>query len=244
MIKPKPLQALAEGGFTVGEKQGTVSCPAGHTVHLSWTGSRPWAPCAGTARCASGAPPPRPAASSSCTPRDDLLRQARAAWTAPTGLREDYMKHRPNWNALSRRSPPGGADQAPLPRGDQEPRLAQAPHRLAQPAEPHRERAGPPGQRLGSGHLTRARPWPAGAGRPAPAGPRRDRVQHGHRPVRPESSARACRGTVTRSGPIEQALSDQGSLRSVRDFARKEWPLRGSPADVRCHAVLRSACGR
>ena len=29
-------------------------------------------------------------------PRDDLLRQARAAWTAPTGLREDYMKHRPN----------------------------------------------------------------------------------------------------------------------------------------------------
>ena len=33
-------------------------------------------------------------------------------------------------------------------------------------------------------------------------------------------------------------------LRSVRDFARKEWPLRGSPADVGCHAVLRSAGGR
>ena len=32
-------------------------------------------------------------------------------------------------------------------------------------------------------------------------------------------------------------------LRSVRDFARKEWPLRGSPADVRCRAVLRSAGG-
>ena len=29
----------------------------------------------------------------------------------------------------------------------------------------------------------------------------------------------------------------------VRDFARKEWPLRGSPADVKCHAVLRSAGG-
>ena len=27
----------------------------------------------------------------------------------------------------------------------------------------------------------------------------------------------------------------QRNLRSVRDFARKEWPLRGSPADVRCH---------
>src|SRR5216683_3682461 len=29
-------------------------------------------------------------------PRDDLLRQARADWAAGTGLREDYMKHRPN----------------------------------------------------------------------------------------------------------------------------------------------------
>ena len=28
--------------------------------------------------------------------RDDLLRQARADWAASTGLREDYMKHRPN----------------------------------------------------------------------------------------------------------------------------------------------------
>jgi hypothetical protein len=33
------------------------------------------------------------------------------------------------------------------------------------------------------------------------------------------------------------------TLRSVRDFARKEGPLRGSPADVRCHGVLRSAGG-
>ena len=32
-------------------------------------------------------------------------------------------------------------------------------------------------------------------------------------------------------------------LRSVRDFARKEWPLRGSPADVSCHGVLRPAGG-
>ena len=32
-------------------------------------------------------------------------------------------------------------------------------------------------------------------------------------------------------------------LRSVRDFARKEWPLRGSPADVSCHGILRSAGG-
>jgi hypothetical protein len=37
--------------------------------------------------------------------------------------------------------------------------------------------------------------------------------------------------------------SDQGWLRSVRDFARKEWPMQGSPADVRRHAVLRSVGG-
>jgi hypothetical protein len=30
-------------------------------------------------------------------------------------------------------------------------------------------------------------------------------------------------------------------LRCVRDFARKQWPLRGSPAGVRCHGTLRSA---
>ena len=36
----------------------------------------------------------------------------------------------------------------------------------------------------------------------------------------------------------------QALLRSVRDFARKEWPLRGSPADVRSRAILRSSGGR
>jgi len=35
-----------------------------------------------------------------------------------------------------------------------------------------------------------------------------------------------------------------GALRSVRDFARKEWPLRGSPAGVKRAGVLRSAGGR
>lgn len=42
MIKPKPLQAPVKGGFTVddftvSEKQGTVTCPAGHTMPLSRT---------------------------------------------------------------------------------------------------------------------------------------------------------------------------------------------------------------
>ena len=42
VIKPKPLQAPVEGGFTVDdfavdEQAGTVTCPAGHTVGLSRT---------------------------------------------------------------------------------------------------------------------------------------------------------------------------------------------------------------
>jgi hypothetical protein len=42
VIKPKPLRSPVEGGFTVddftvSEEQGTVACPAGHTVPLSRT---------------------------------------------------------------------------------------------------------------------------------------------------------------------------------------------------------------
>ena len=72
VIKPKPLQAPVEGGFTVDdftvdEQAGTVTCPAGHTGRSAGPASPPSARCAGTARCARGAPPARPAASSSCT---------------------------------------------------------------------------------------------------------------------------------------------------------------------------------
>jgi hypothetical protein len=50
---------------------------------------------------------------------------------------------------------------------------------------------------------------------------------------------------LQRQQPHRQNLdwADKAVLRSVRDFARKEWPLRGSPADVRRHAILRSAHG-
>jgi hypothetical protein len=42
VIKPKPLQAPVEGGFTVDdftvdEQAGTVGCPAGHTRPISRT---------------------------------------------------------------------------------------------------------------------------------------------------------------------------------------------------------------
>ena len=44
-------------------------------------------------------------------------------------------------------------------------------------------------------------------------------------------------------GALNMLVDEQKVLRSVRDFARKEWPLRGSPADVRRHGNLRSAHG-
>ena len=53
--------------------------------------------------------------------------------------------------------------------------------------------------------------------------------------------AECCRALITVGTPHSGTPK---ALRSVRDFARKEWPLRGSPADVGCHGVLRSAGGR
>ena len=101
VIKPKPLQAPVPGGltvddFTVDEQQGTVTCPAGHTVTLSRTRIATFG-----ARCRDC---PLRSRCTTCTTgrklvlheRDDLLRAARADWAADTSLREDYMKHRPN----------------------------------------------------------------------------------------------------------------------------------------------------
>jgi hypothetical protein len=100
VIKPRPLRPPVQGGctvddFTVSEEQGTVTCPAGHTVPLSRTRSPSSAPCAGAARCARGAPPARPAASLSCTPATTCSAPP-AGWTAGSGLRKDYTTHRPN----------------------------------------------------------------------------------------------------------------------------------------------------
>jgi hypothetical protein len=101
VIKPKPLQAPVEGGFTVDdftvdEQAGTVGCPAGHTRPISAT------------RVASfGALCRRCPLAQQCTTsktgrkivlhrRDDLLRQARRDWAATPELRENYRKFRPN----------------------------------------------------------------------------------------------------------------------------------------------------
>ena len=101
MIKPKPLQAPVEGGFTVDdftvdEQQGTVTCPAGHTVPLSRTRIATFGvlcrDCPLRARCTTC----KTGRKLVLHPRDDLLRAARADWAAGSGLREDYMAHRPN----------------------------------------------------------------------------------------------------------------------------------------------------
>jgi len=101
VIKPKPLQAPVSGGFTVddftvSEEQGTVTCPAGHTVTLSRTRIATFGvlcrDCPLRARCTTC----KTGRKLVLHERDDLLRAARADWAADTGLRKDYRTHRPN----------------------------------------------------------------------------------------------------------------------------------------------------
>ena len=101
VIKPKPLQAPVEGGFTVDdftvdEQQGTVTCPAGRTAALSRTRIATFGvlcrDCPLRALCTTC----KTGRKLVLHERDDLLRAARADWAASAGLREDYMTHRPN----------------------------------------------------------------------------------------------------------------------------------------------------
>jgi len=101
VIKPKPLPAPVEGGFTVDdftveEHAGTVACPAGHTRPISQTRVATFG-----VLCRDC--PLRPRCTTSKTgrkivlhPRDDLLRQARRDWAEQPELREKYRKFRPN----------------------------------------------------------------------------------------------------------------------------------------------------
>jgi hypothetical protein len=100
VIKPKPVQPAIPGGFTVDEvtvnDDQTLTCPAGHTRPM--TAHRNVIFGALCRDC-----PLRAACTTSKTGRtlqvhehDAPLRAARAAWAASSGLREDYMTHRPN----------------------------------------------------------------------------------------------------------------------------------------------------
>ena len=101
VIKPKPVPAPVPGGFTIDdfttdEQAGTITCPAGVT--------RPIPPgrhvvfgaacrtCPLRERCTTS----KSGRAVSLHPHDHLLRAARAAWATSSGLREDYMAHRPN----------------------------------------------------------------------------------------------------------------------------------------------------
>jgi IS5 family transposase len=101
VIKPKPLQAPVEGGFTadgfaVDEENGTVTCPAGVTRtippgrHVVFGGACRTCPL--RARCTTS----KSGRALSLTPHDRLLRAARAGWAADPGLRADYKARRPN----------------------------------------------------------------------------------------------------------------------------------------------------
>jgi IS5 family transposase len=98
VIKPKPLQAPVEGGFTVDdfavdEQAGTVTCPAGHTVALSRTRVATFGvlcrDCPLRSRCTTC----KTGRKLVLHPRDGLLRAARRDWA---GLRKDYTAWRPN----------------------------------------------------------------------------------------------------------------------------------------------------
>jgi len=101
VIKPRPVRPAVEGGFTVddftvSEERGTVTCPAGHTVALSRTRVATFGAlcrhCPLRQRCTTR----KAGRQLDLHPRDDLLRAARAGWTASSGLRKDYRAHRPN----------------------------------------------------------------------------------------------------------------------------------------------------
>jgi hypothetical protein len=101
VIKPMPLRAPVEGGFTVDdftvdEQAGTVGCPAGHTRPISRTRVATFgALCRGCplrGRCTTS----KTGRKIVLHQRDGLLRQARRDWTEQPGLREKYRKFRPN----------------------------------------------------------------------------------------------------------------------------------------------------
>jgi hypothetical protein len=101
VIKPKPLHAPVEGGFTVDdftvdEPSGTVTCPAGNTRPLSGTRVATFGAlcrdCPLRAQCTKS----ETGRKIVLHDRDDLLRQARRDWAEQPTLRENYRTFRPN----------------------------------------------------------------------------------------------------------------------------------------------------
>ena len=161
VIKPKPVQPAVEGGFTIDDftvdaAAGTVTCPAGITRQVTADSARhlrgrlPGLPAARELHHRQRRPHPAPARA-----RQPAARRPRGLGRRPGAARglhdapaERRARHRPG------RDLAGTPAQAPLPRRGREPRLAQAPHRRAEPAQPARPRPDPPRRHLAAGHLT------------------------------------------------------------------------------------------
>ena len=130
-------------------------------------------PPAGTARCASGAQPPKPAAPCTCTSTTACCAPPGQPGPPVPGGARTTARTGPTSSGPSPRSPPGAdAASSSVTAAWPRTRLAQAPHRRGQPAHPAQPRPHPLRRRLGPGHLTR-RPDPARRpalreGRPAP----------------------------------------------------------------------------
>jgi hypothetical protein len=101
VIKPWPLLPAVAGGFTaddftVDAAARTVTCPAGITRHLTASNAVIFGAacrdCPLRKRCTTA----KDGRTLHLHEHDSLLRAARAAWAAGTGLREDYMTHRPH----------------------------------------------------------------------------------------------------------------------------------------------------
>jgi Transposase DDE domain/Transposase domain (DUF772) len=101
VIKPWPLLPAVEGGFTtddftVDAAAGTVTCPAGITRRVTASNAVIFGAacraCPLRQRCTTA----KGGRTLRLHDHDSLLRAARAAWAADSGLRQDYMTHRPN----------------------------------------------------------------------------------------------------------------------------------------------------
>ena len=122
-IKPKPLQAPVEGGFTVDdftvdEQSGTVSCPAGNTRPLSRTRVASFGVlcrgCPLRERCTTSSSGRRIVLHQ----REHLLHQARHDWAADPELRDRYRTFRPNVErVISQPASRGGRRLKPRYRG-------------------------------------------------------------------------------------------------------------------------------
>jgi hypothetical protein len=101
VIKPWPLLPAVPGGFTrddftVDAAARTVTCPAGLTRRLAASNAASFGvacrDCPLRQRCTTA----KGGRTVHLYAHDSLLRAARADWAAGTGLREDYMTHRPH----------------------------------------------------------------------------------------------------------------------------------------------------